>query len=377
MKISKLCLENFRNIKQMELHPHDNINVIYGDNAQGKTNILEAVWLFSGARSFRGAKDSELIHFEEDISRLSMDFMAEERPQTASLTFGKAGILNEGRKQTFLNEIKQSGQSKLAGVFCTVLFSPDHLLLVKQGPEHRRRMIDQSLCQAYPKYAKILDTYQKILKQRASLLRDIPRSGALLDMLDVWDKSFVDYGAYITAVRARYVRRLARAAGEIYGGISREKEQLTVQYRLSFGPEQESCDNYTREDYKQALEQALKDCRREDIAQGHSTIGPHRDDMEIAINGNSARSFGSQGQQRSVVLALKLAECAILKERNGEPPVILLDDVMSELDEARRHYLLNYLKDEQILITCCDAALFAGLEKGSVFRVENGVLAAQ
>ena len=376
MKIVKLCLEQFRNIKSMELVPNDNINVIYGDNAQGKTNILEAVWLFSGARSFRGAKDSELVHFEEDYSRLFLDFLAEERLQNASLTFAGKGSAGEGKKQAFLNEIKQSGQSKLAGVFCTVLFSPDHLLLVKQGPEHRRKMIDVSLCQAYPKYAKILDTYQKILRQRASLLRDIPRNAALLDMLDIWDKSFVDYGAYITAVRAGYVHKLAQAAADIYGGISRARENLDVRYRLSFAPEQE-WQGLTREDYKTALTDALKKSRQDDIAQGHSTIGPHRDDMDIFINNNSARSFGSQGQQRSVVLALKLAECSILKERNGEPPVILLDDVMSELDEARRHYLLNYLKDEQILITCCDAALFSGLEKGSVFRIENGVLTAQ
>jgi DNA replication and repair protein RecF len=348
----------------MEFLPGEDGNIIFGDNAQGKTNILEAIWLFTGAKSFRGTKDSEFIRFGQEICSLSLDFFAAGREQTASIAMG------DGRKQVKLNDIPEPGIGRLAGEFRAVFFSPDHLLLIKQGPENRRRMLDTSLCQAFPKYAKILDSYQKILKQRASLLRDIPRNGSLLELLDVWDKPLIDYGSYITAVRMGYARQLARHAAEIYAGISGGKEVLSVAYQSTAGRE----DCQTRQEYRDQLAAAIKSSRTADIAQGKTTIGPHRDDLEITINGSSARSFGSQGQQRSCVLALKLAECAILEERGGEPPVVLLDDVMSELDELRRGYLLNKLRDKQILITCCDATAFDTPQGGRVFHIANGAL---
>jgi DNA replication and repair protein RecF len=365
VRIERLRLEAFRNIAEMDFSPSENVNIVYGDNAQGKTNILEAVWLFTGARSFRSAKDGELIRFGGSHCAMKLDFYASGRSQTAEISVG------DGRKQVLLNGIKQPGAGKLAGEFCAVLFSPDHLALVKQGPEHRRRMIDSSLCQAFPKYSGVLESYQKILKQRASLLRDIPRNAQLLDMLDVWDKSLADYGAYIIAIRSGYIGKLAARAREIYSGISGGKEELDVSYSPGY---QKAQAGLTREEYREALSKARRDARKEDIALGTNTAGPHRDDVEIKISGASARSFGSQGQQRSAVLAMKLAECAILKERNKEPPVVLLDDVMSELDEFRRGFLLNSLKDEQIVITCCDASLFSGLEGGRVFHVRDGRL---
>jgi DNA replication and repair protein RecF len=364
VRITQLRLENFRNIPGMEFHPGEDANIIFGENAQGKTNILEAIWLFTGARSFRGTKDSEFIRFGQTRCTLSLEFFADGREQTASIVFG------EGKKLVKLNEIPQAGISRLAGEFRAVFFSPDHLLLIKQGPENRRRMLDVSLCQAYPKYAKILDSYQKILRQRASLLKDIPRNASLTELLDAWDKSLIDYVSYITAVRTGYTRQLARHAAEIYAGISGGRESLTVTYQSTAG--QGDCQ--TRGEYREQLAIAIKQSRSADIAHGLTTIGPHRDDVEIAINGSSARSFGSQGQQRSCVLALKLAECAILEERGGEPPVVLLDDVMSELDELRRGYLLNKLRDMQILITCCDAAVFEALAGGKVFPIAGGAL---
>ncbi|MDL2232552.1 DNA replication/repair protein RecF [Ruminococcaceae bacterium OttesenSCG-928-L11] len=365
MNIQALKLERFRNIRQLEFSPVPGANVIYGDNAQGKTNILEAVWLFTGGKSFRGGKDSDFIRFGEENTSLQLEFSAGGRPQTAAVYLG------EGRKNAFLNEIKQPSIGKLMGEFCAVFFSPDHLLLVKQGPEYRRRLIDTSLCQAYPKYAKILDSYQKILRQRASLLRDIPRSASLLDMLDVWDNSLVEYGGYITAVRAGYVKRLAEEAREVYAGISDGRETLGVCYRTSYELGGEPA---TRQEFTDAYRLAVRRNRGEDIAHGSTMAGPHRDDIDITIDGSSARSFGSQGQQRSCVLALKLAECALLEQRNGEPPVVLLDDVMSELDESRRGYLLNRLEGKQILITCCDVGLFRGLREGAVYHISNGAL---
>lgn len=364
MIIRELRLQNFRNIEALTLFPGKDGNIIFGDNAQGKTNILEAVWLFTGARSFRGTKDSEFIRFGSSLCTLDMRFEGSGRQQTAAIAIG------DGKKRVRLNEIKQSGAGKLAGEFCAVFFSPDHLPLVKQGPENRRRMLDTSLCQAYPKYAKILDSYQKILKQRASLLRDIPRNAALLDLLEDWDKSYIDYGSYITAVRAGYVRQLAVHAAEVYAGISNGKEALGVSYYSSAG----EADLSSRREYRDQLAEAVAKCRGDDIGQGKSTVGPHRDDLLLTINGSSARAFGSQGQQRSCVLALKLAECAILEERNGEPPVVLLDDVMSELDGFRQGFLLNRLREKQIIITCCDSSVFDAIQNGTVFHIENGAL---
>lgn len=365
MRIKYLIIDNFRNIESMCFTPGPGANVIYGNNAQGKTNLLEAAWLFSGAKSFRGAKDSEFIKFNEQIASLKLEFHADERPQTAAITF------SADKKLVLLNEIKQDSVTKLAGEFCTVVFSPDHLSLVKQGPERRRKLIDTSLCQAYPKYIKVLEGYAKTLKQRNTLLKDLHGHPSLLDTLEIWDKNLLDYGSYITAMRGRYVKKLAQYAKQIYDGISSGKEDFTATYQPSFGG---TTDGFEKQDYREKLEQAIQKSRADDIRLGTTTMGPHRDDMEISVGGMSARAFGSQGQQRSCILALKLAECGILEESNKEPPVVLLDDVMSELDETRRSYLLNQLQGRQVLITCCNASSFGALEGGNVVEINSGRL---
>jgi DNA replication and repair protein RecF len=358
-----MTAESFRNFAAIDFKPAETVNIVYGDNAQGKTNLLEAIWLFTGAKSFRGAKDSELIKFGSGYSRLELGFFAERRSQTMNLRMSEKG------KDALLNEVKQERVSSLAGIFCVVVFSPDHLTLVKAGPEHRRKMVDASLSQAYPKYASVLDYYSKTLLQRNRLLKDASEHVELLGMLDAWDQNLIEYGAYLSRMRDRYTRRLAELAGEIYGGISMAKEQLHCTYLPSFGGD---TDGFTKDDYKTAMATAVKKSRAEDLRLGSTQIGPHRDDIEILVNGVSARSFGSQGQQRSCVLALKLAECKILEDSAGEPPVILLDDVMSELDESRRLFLLNQLDGRQVFITCCDRSSFEGLSGGKIFKIEAG-----
>lgn len=365
MRIERLRIEGFRNIGDMEFVPCPGANVIYGDNAQGKTNLLEAVWLFSGSRSFRGARDSDFLPFHGERAALELAFYAEEREQTASIVFYK------DKKAVQLNEIKQERISSLAGIFCTVVFSPDHLSLIKEGPDKRRRMIDASLCQAYPKYGKILDSYEKTLRQRNRLLKDIPQHAELMPTLEAWDIGLLEYGAYITRMRARYVQKLAELAAEIYDGISLGRERFSAVYQPSFGG---GVAGFEKQDFRDALETAIRGSRADDIRLGSTGMGPHRDDIEIQVSGVSARSFGSQGQQRSCVLALKLAECEILQQRCGEPPVVLLDDVMSELDEGRRGFLLNQLTGRQVLITCCDATAFEGLEDGRVFHIHGGAM---
>jgi recF protein len=363
VKVSLLTIHRFRNMAQLVLAPGDGANIILGDNAQGKTNILEAIWLFSGAKSFRGAKDGDYIPFGGQNASLTLDFISNGREQTASI------VLEGKKKRVSLNGINRESRAALAGVFCTVIFSPDHLSLIKQGPEHRRRMMDAFLSQVSPKYANVLDSYYRILQQRNTLLKDVGKHAHLLDTLDVWDKSLVEYGSYITTVRAGYVAKLAQKTRAIYAGISGEVERLEIDYCNAANG---GWEKLARPHCREAMHQRLKECRREDIKAGMTTVGPHRDDIEILLNGRSARSFGSQGQQRSCVLALKLAECELLEEISGEAPVVLLDDVTSELDQHRRNYLLSHLQGKQVFITCCDDLAFAETEKGRVFRICAG-----
>ncbi|MCL2068265.1 MAG: DNA replication/repair protein RecF [Oscillospiraceae bacterium] len=365
MNIKLLSCTSFRNLCEFDFLPQPGVNIIHGDNAQGKTNLLEAIWLFTGAKSFRGGRDKDFIQHGKDFCSLGLSFFAQNRPQTAELRYGI------DKRIVSLNEIKLERPSQLAGNFCAVVFSPDHMSLVKNGPEHRRRMIDGSLSQAYPKYAKALENYIRALKQRNTLLKDIPYHASLLDMLDIWDKHISDYGGYITAIRAGYIRLLGERAKEVYSGISGGRETLSISYAPGFsgynpGFDLSAC--------KEALADELARTRVEDLRLGSTSSGPHRDDLEILINGLSARGYGSQGQQRSCILALKLAECEVLEQRSGEAPVIMLDDVMSELDENRRGYLLNHLGDRQIIITCCDASAFSGMRHGGVFEMKDGML---
>ena len=349
----------------LDFEPGAGVNIICGQNAQGKTNLLEALWLFCGGRNFRGSKDTDYIAFDGDHFALELDFFAGKRNQSAAIHQGPDG------KQILINEIRAEKVSSLSEIFRAVVFSPDHLELVKQGPKERRKLIDFSLCQAYPKYGKILESYERILRQRAVLLGDASKHAQVMDMMDIWDEGLTQYGGYITWMRAKYVGKLAEYAAAVYEGISGGQEKFSAYYAAGCG--KIPLDG-SRKDITEILAKAVKANRKNDIRLGRTVVGPHRDDIEIMINGQSARAFASQGQQRSCVLALKLAECRILQEGAGEAPIVLLDDVMSELDESRREYLLNSLKDKQVVITCCDTSAFGALREGKVFRMRAGVV---
>ncbi|WRS26764.1 DNA replication/repair protein RecF [Oscillospiraceae bacterium MB08-C2-2] len=364
MRVERLFLRHFRNVEQAELLPDAGVNVIWGDNAQGKTNLLESVWMFTGARSFRGSSESDLIAFGQEAGKLELDFYARGRSQSASLQ------LSEGKKTAFLNEIKLERASRLSGEFLGVVFSPDHLSLIKDGPEKRRRLIDTSLCQVYPKYISLLEGYSRVLRQRNALLKDVARHPSLLDSLDIWDEELCRIAGYMMFMRSRYIAGLEREAKEIYSGISSGKESFSMGYQSSVGEVQ----GVKAEELRHRMRKALEESRGEDIRLAHTQKGPHRDDLEILIDGKSARGFGSQGQQRSCVLALKLAECGLIKQSTGSSPVVLLDDVMSELDTGRREYLLNHLTGRQVFITCCDRGYLAGLAQGKSFHIKNGRL---
>ena len=279
--------------------------------------------------------------FGQEKAALHLQFYSEEREQEAELT------IQNGRRSASLNGVPKRSPAELVGKFRAVLFSPEHLSLIKSGPALRRNFIDAALCQVKPAYAPLLSRYHHTLVQRNALLKDIPRHAELLDTLEIWDDRLE---------RAAYIQKIEAPARELYAGISENKEQFGIQY-------QKSAEN---------LREALAAARRDDLQSGHTTVGPHRDDLEVTVDGVSARAYGSQGQQRSLVLALKLAEADVLEQEGGEAPVILLDDVMSELDAGRQHYLLNRLDGRQVFLTCCEPGAVKRLEEGALFEVRRG-----
>lgn len=360
MKIEALSLTNFRNIAALTLHPHESVNIIYGDNAQGKTNLIEAIWLLTGAKSFRGARDADLIAFGSDHTAVSAEFYRENRMQSATLLFG-------AKKQATLNEIALPSVTGLAGIFCAVVFSPAHLGLIQDGPGERRRFADGCIGQISPRYVSLTADYARTLLQRNSLLKDISYSASLLDTLEIWDEKLASLASLMVKNRAKYIEKMARYACEIYRGIALEKESITIRYQTA-GIEYDG----TPDGYRRSMLEALTLSRAEDIRLGSTSVGPHRDDISFELGGVGMRSFASQGQQRSAVLALKLAESRLTEELLDEKPVILLDDVMSELDQKRQDYLLHHLGGNQVFITCCDRSCFASLHGGSIFGMDGG-----
>lgn len=359
MKINSIEIENFRNIEKLKLNFED-VNIIWGENAQGKTNLIEAIYLFTGSKSFRGVRDKELVKFGEKKAELKIDFENKSRKQNAELSI-------MGRRTAKLNEIEKKSTTALGDELKAVIFSPVHLSMVKDGPIERRKFIDNSLCQLKSNYRSVLKEYNRCLAQRNMLLKDIKNNFNLEDMLYIWDKNLAKSGAKIIYQREKYVEALLPFATEIFDGLSKGREKIDL--RLDCGFE---CKNLTVAEIENEFTKQLISNRNNDLINKITTVGPHRDDMEILINGKSARLYGSQGQQRSCVLALKLAEASLLKKMTDDEPLALLDDVMSELDESRQDYILNHIKNWQVFITCCDANTVLRLKKGKTFHIENG-----
>ncbi len=359
MNVNYLQVKNFRNIEKCQIEPCDNVNVIYGQNAQGKTNLLESIWLFTGCRSFRGSKDSEMVNFNCAKGVLDMDFYAFDRTYNAHLEIG------EGRK-FMLGGVKKT-TSEIMGNFLSVVFSPVHLSLVKDGPYERRRFLDIAISQLKPKYGVTLSQYNKAVQQRNILLKDIAYHSELYDTLDIWEDRIAFYASEIVRQRLGYINKLSSYSHDIYSGLSSGKEKLQIGY-----DQQTVIAGETKQELYESIKNQLYLSRKNDLATGFTSVGPHRDDLSIKIDGLVARSYGSQGQQRSAALSLKLGEAAVIKSFSGEQPVALLDDVMSELDETRQNYILNHIKDWQVFITCCDPNNVRNLKSGKKFEMKNG-----
>lgn len=363
MTVDSVSIKNFRNITDLSFFAHDGVNVIYGENAQGKTNILESIWLFTGCKSFRGAKDAEFIKFGEEFSKIKLDLKDKTRDKTSEIIF------SEKKKTVKQNGVELRSTTELIGTFYAVIFSPIHLSLIKDGPSARRKFLDTALCEIKPGYAENLANYKRALIQRNALLKDLHMSSQLYDLLDSWDDQLARYSAVVINERLKYLEMLSEYSKNIYSGISDNREIFSVEYSRTESDKSISI----RDLYLKELD-LLKESRKEDIINKTTSVGPHRDDILININGVSARSFASQGQQRSCTLALKLGESEIIEKITGEVPVALLDDVMSELDEKRQDYILNHINDRQVFLTCCDPSQVLRLCGGKSFLIKGGEL---
>lgn len=363
MIINNFYAEQFRNLKDIKIDPCENVNMICGKNGQGKTNIIEGIWMFTGFKSFRTKKNNELIPYEKDFYNVSIDFFGENRNQNFQIKNFKE------EQEVFKNKVKVTSTRSIIGEFFSVVFSPNHLNLIKGGPDEKRKFIDIAISQTNPSYARLLSDYYKILKQRNALLRSFEEEKINEDFLEIWDENLANNGGKIVTERKKYLDKLKFSATSCYEGICENKEALSIDY-IQSGRE----DSEDEKENKEILLELLKNSREIDIKRKFTSKGPHRDDIEIKLDKKNIRSFGSQGQQRSAALALKLGEANIIKELREEKPVVLLDDVMSELDIGRQNYILNELKDWQIFITCCEPTQALRMKSGKFFEIENGKL---
>lgn len=330
MKASNLELYNFRNYEYENISFRDGVNIIHGENGMGKTNILEAVYYFSYGRSFRSG-GKEVIKDGEKEARISLSFENSLRKLESDIKF-----LSGKRKEIYINEIELKKTSQLLGNFICVLFTPDEMGIIKGMPEVRRKFCDSSIMPLRPNYIKELIKYRNILAQKTALLKS-----RQYETLDIWNEKLAETGSRIMKLRESYIERINQKAREIQNEISGRKEELNLIYNPSVK---------LKENYLEKLSE-YKEKEKENL---FCMVGVHRDDIDIFINGKPAKNYASQGQIRTAVLSLKLAETEIIKEETGEYPVMLLDDILSELDKSRREFLISKIKGKQIIITCTD-----------------------
>jgi len=367
MVVSSLRLENFRNYETQKLSFSGGINVICGENAQGKTNLLEAVSFLSGVRSFRAGREKEMIRFGSESFLLKAGVLTQDREYQISVS-----VFENARRRLLVNGVSKRSMSELTGLLKTVLFLPDDLNLIKDGAAERRRFIDNCLCQLRPAYAKALSEYTRSCEHKLRLLKEEALQGASNELLDVFNQKMAQSGAVLISCRDKYLKMLAKTALEIHTDISGGRDALELRYRTMTGLDPAALS--TRE-IAQKIYDGLDAHRQKETQARALLVGPHKDDLEVIINGSPARYYGSQGQTRTACLSLKLAERDLIFNDSGEYPVLLLDDVLSELDAARRDFVLNRIKGGQVLITSCEENLLQ--KKGKTFIVEKGRIVRQ
>ena len=363
MECNKISIRNFRNIERAEIEFEDGVNILCGENAQGKTNLLEAIHFTSLGKSFRTSRDEEMLCFGEEFCEVSLDFTDSVRRQNITVR-----MMQGKRKQIEHNKIKVGRVSDIVGAFRTVLFCPEHLSLIKEGPGERRSFLDIALSQLYPVYLKSLQRYNQILKQRNQLIRAAEDDRGTFDAtVDLWSAQLAHEAAVIAKYRYRYIKMAEEHVKRFFGEMTGERETPTLVY---LGSSKQSPEEYENIEKTEAVYLELLNTRHDrEIGAGSTLWGIHKDDIEILLNDKPARAFASQGQQRSLALSLKLAEGEVCAAVCGEKPVFLFDDVFSELDSTRRAYLSGKIGERQVIITTCEPS---GIVGGKMIRVENG-----
>ena len=357
MSIKSLELANFRNYEELNISFDKGTNILYGDNAQGKTNILEAIYVSATTKSHKGSKDKEIINFDKEEAHIRT-YLEKENVETRvdmHLRKNKSkGIAIDGQK------IKKAAD--LMGLLNVVFFSPEDLSIIKDGPAERRRFADMELCQLDSFYLYNLNHYNKIIGQRNKLLKDMYFQPELKETLNIWDSQLVSFGSKIIERREQFVKQLGDIIFDIHKKLSGGKEELVIAYEPDVSIED--------------FEKQMKYNQDKDIRLKQTTTGPHRDDFSFVVNGVDIRKYGSQGQQRTAALSLKLSEIELVKKISKDTPVLLLDDVLSELDSNRQNYLLNSIGNIQTIITCTGLDEFINnrFEINKIFKVTNGTV---
>ena len=360
MHVDSLEVGNFRNYEFAKIDFHPNTNILYGDNAQGKTNLLEAVFVCGTTKSHKGSKDKELVSIGKEEAHIRLHLTKKEMTHRIDMHLKK----NKG-KGIAIDGIPIKRSSELLGLLNVIFFSPEDLRIVKNGPAERRKFIDMELCQLDQVYLHDLKEYNKILMQRNKLLKQISIQPSLEDTLDIWDMQLASYGREVSQYRRKFIGELNELICPIHQKLSGGKEELIIQYEPNTEADQ--------------LEAAVKKSREADRKQKTTLVGPHRDDLSFYVNGIDIRRFGSQGQQRTAALSLKLAEIELVKKIKKEYPILLLDDVLSELDGKRQDHLLASIRHIQTIITCTglDDFISHSFQIDKTFRVVSGTVTCE
>lgn len=354
MLITELELQNFRNYETQKIEFNNSINVFYGDNAQGKTNIIESIFVSAFGKSFRTSKEKELIKYNENFLNINLKYQKKDRD-------GSIKIQIADKKSILVNGVKIKKLSELLGNINIVLFTPDDINILKDGPAQRRRFLDMMIGQIRPNYVNNLNLYLKVLEQRNNYLKQIKTEKKDENLLEIWDEKLIDYGMKIYEYRKEFLEKIQNKIKNIHQGITDGKEEIEIEY-LS--------DAKTRQNFINELQSR----RKLDIIKGFTTKGIHRDDFIIYINKKEVGIFGSQGQNRTAMLSLKLSELQVIYDDIGEYPILLLDDFMSELDEKRRERFLNNIKDIQVIITCTEKLRLEKLKYFSYNVIDGDII---
>ena len=365
MRLCDIHLRNFRNYEELNLEFDSGVNLIVGANAQGKTNLLEAVSYLGSGKSFRAQKVGEMVRFGTDFAKIEGNLFSQERNQ--SLRW----LLFPGQKprQLWRNGAKKKSASDISGVLTTVLFCPEDLMVLKTGSAPRRRLGDQALCQLRPNYDAALTEYNRILEQKNRILKDRHENPALLDILPEYNARLCQVGALLISYRARFYESLGKAAGEYHSQFSGGAEEFSLQYKTvstvsdPFAPVSQ---------LNEALLAHLESHYRAELESCQCLTGPHKDDFTVSLSGIDLKAYGSQGQTRTAAISLKLAQRELMGRESGQEPILLLDDVLSELDPGRQDFVLNKIVSGQVFITCCEPGRFTQL--GKTIEIEKGMV---